>query len=628
MKLKLKETTKQRLKRYGKSSLSLILAASLVLGNLYFGKSDASANEPVLSMPSFQDFHIMPKAISENGGYYRYFDNAEDCSWSVTNDAIDTCKSGGYTLPYREFWGRAYIIYRSPMSEGRYALNVKLGPVTGYNKFKQYSQASQLSSRIVYQNSRRPGTSMWENVDNYIQPTGTFKSDWNNMTVIGNCMYVIHDVMVILADLNMPKVDNFITGVLDGEPVIWMNCGEKLRPSNYSITESMFANMRLSVELKPKLEKNSNSTVTAIFKATEIDMANGIIGFTAVNQSELETAKSEIPADKQSGIVLDNVISSEVITGDACTCESADKCICTREWAITSISDISIKDTYKLITSANADGEATNTVVDNLTVQWPITDMAGNPVELKDKITYEAKNYLMLDACPPKIVSTSLTGSVFDNVSEEKLKRPDYFTGLGDDINISLNVSEEVNFVEGKSMADVYLKWAIGEGENQTIVESKLTGIVRDYATNNTNATSVLTFEPLVITEGMAGNIILSELVGCEYLVDSSNNPMSNDLSKAYLKRQIGVDAEGPTVSIVGEPVISNSNDGGKYYIYKLRFSDGDVEGSPVFNGAGVIKGDNPVNQSALISSNNQDNEVKWKLAVSDSATLSLSRRR
>lgn len=559
----------KRTKKYWKKGLSLTLVVALLLGCLYIGNEDAAASEIPLEMPKFQDFHIMPAQIANNSSYYYQYDNADSCWYNVVSeDVIVTYSSSKLS----ELWfkGRGCVIAQAFTDPGNFTIGITLGPRLGWgsNPFKGYSQIGQLSSRIIHTSTFNM---LYYKYMYSERPTGTLMTDWKKMysdtntgqVISGSSAYNMHDIMVIMADFDMPDVNQFRAETLDGVPVLWLSCGEKIRPANDSITQSMLEKMKVQVELVPKMNQSEENKVVTTFKATKLDYNNGQICFTAEEPEKL----------------LED------------------------EWRVLTISDVSEEQEYTLKTSA---GDT------DLKVNSPVTDMAGNPVVLEESLSYIGSKQLYLDVLTPKVVSSTLTGDMIKTNTSEEIFRPDMFAGVGETVSMSLTLSEKVILKSGASMDNIYMNWSVGDD----IVTTKLTGITNVNLSVNTDKVSVLKFEPLTVTKGMTGAIKPKELVGAEYLMDASQNVLSPDLENALPDRQIGVDAQGPTISM-GERMDVTNDDLEKYFIYPITIEDGENA-----SGSGVISSTYiPVEQLFSLSSNRAVEGIEWQFVVSNVAT-------
>ncbi len=588
-----KEFTTRLMKKWktcGKRGVSFALIFAMLIGCVCWdGMERTLAGEETLEMPSFQYFNILPAQIADDATYYQAYNLGNRCSNKVEGKGASSAYRTGSLTSERVYRG-TYSVIGNNYTSGRYVSNnpsfkvtIELGTPYEYSVFKDYTQKEQLSMRLAYTKKLR----VYEGVTyRTSESAGFFKTDWVSMgakriSISSESIYQIYDVMLVLADRDMPDNDNFSAGVLNETPVIWMDCGEMIRPANYSITKSNLANLKMKVALVPKLNQSEENTVSAIFVATEIDNSSGKIGFTAMNQAELiETYGSE-------GDIPENMKSAEELMDE--------------EWRIITIEDDSVEESYPLVTSL---GET------ELTVSSPITDMAGNPVKLAKQQDYTGQTKLYLDAVSPVAKSTIVNGFMDETGDGTEISSASSFVGVGEQIGLSLKLSERVYLADGASLDAVSLTWNVKDKDGN-YVTTKLQSIQTSEEVN-TERVSILVFESIVIEDGMQGTLTARELIGSESLVDASNNPLDANVESANPEKQLAIDAVGPTVSIGENVVTKRDTNTEKYYIFQINVSDGEGAGLVGVDGQNVV-------QKIALSSNVDVADLKWQIKVTTS---------
>ncbi len=582
---------------YSKRGISFALIFAMLMGYVCWdGVDSTSASEEVLEMPRFQYFNIMPEQIAEDASYYKQYHETNRCWYELGANAYASNKTGNEVIQ-KSFTGTYSVLGNNYTSTGpvvssnpKFTFTVTLGRPYATSVFADYSQKDQISMRLAYTKFNRPasvgiGYTTYESAG--FTTTNWVKMSQRNIGVSSEGIYEIYDVTLVFADLNMPDNNTYDASIIDDAPGLWLDCGEQIRPANYSITKTDLANLKVKVTLVPKLNQSEENEVTAIFQAVEVDNAEGKIGFKALDKAEL------IERYGAEGNIPENMKAAEEIMN--------------QEWRIITIDDLSTKGEYPLITSVGKT---------DLTVTSPITDMAGNPVELAETLDYTlVKKYL--DAVSPVAVASIVNGTMLGSDTSSEIAQADRFAGVGDQISLSLKLSERVYLVDDATKDDVYLVWDVKDAKGDYIT-TKLESIQISEEVN-TDRVSILVFEPVVLEEGMQGAIQPRELVGATNLVDASNNKLDASVEAAHPDKQLGVDCIGPEVTI-GENVITKidaSNE--KYYVFPLYISDGDDVN--LLNGAGLVTSDEEhVTQYFTVSSSVDVADLKWQFAVTKDA--------
>lgn len=624
MKRFLKSGIIQKWKENRKRVLSLVLVFVLLAGYISWDNfGDVFAGEDTLEMPYelYPEFNVLPKSMSDSKYNYREeVDNAALCSHQWVSGNYNVWKgTGPNKLPSYYFQGEGSFAFNEKnfcyqiSNIGDFTMKIKLGLAaedTEHDYFADYSQLKQFTSRVIYKKNQIEDCYRYYVPDKKINKDdyGTKMTDWGNMNINSNLLYTISDIMVIVADHTMPNNSNWTVSNIDGTAAMWLSCGEWIRPANEAITKSQLSDMRIKVSLLPKLSPSAENMVYAYFEATEVDYEAGKIGFTAVSKDKLKNISEYC-----------NMTAEEKAKVKGA--EELGEC----EWAIKYIEDATTKNWYTLqmrwVDQYTHESRIVNSSAHS--VQYPITDIAGNPVALAEKLDYTGKNFY-LDVASPTITESVLTGSMIKTDASEDIAQADNFAGTGDTVSLSLTVSERVFLKQDASMDDIYLKWNVTDKNGNNVI-TKLNQIKTVNASVNTGTVSMLVFEPVSISAGMSGTVSpTGSLIGAEYLVDSSGNVLDGDLTAAYPDKQIAVDTQGPSIT-VGEVMLDNdrSDNTKKYYIVEFEISDGYEKDSNV-PGAGLItsEGKNVTQYLSLTtySSYYKIENLQWQYVVSADA--------
>ena len=542
----------RKLQRFGKSMVCLLLTMTLMLSfpivlnaenTAQLTSADANASNgksiEYLSMPAefSYGYGVMPAHLAENTEFYSLHDQAANFYCDVDEDKCVVWYKGTWTtsLVNKTFSGRGAKIQTSYndiliTNIGKYTAEIKPGVEYGYNHFKNYMAANkyQFKSRLIYLNevnsiAQRARVASYAGEYDSNFKTTTVTTDWGVTTFDGNTFYTVQDIMVLTADFLNPSDKVTVTGEVtaDGTPIIWIDCGETIRPSApNAITYDMLATLKFKAYLTPKLAQSSEFT-EVVFEATQFSSDYRKIGFTAIDATAL--------------------------SGD--------------EWRIVKLEDISEYGSYPLHTTK---GDT------KTTVKSPVTDMAGNPFAL-DRTELLTKRPVYLDAKSTSVVSAEVNSNAI-KVGEE-LDQADMYLSHGDWAEISLILSEQVFLLKGASMNRIKLKWDLTDAYGDNIVTS-LKEIKTIKPSQNTGNVTMLVFNKVTLEKGMSGDIRPIELIGAEYFEDTSHNIMNGSLDGVSTDKNLTFDNEGPTLEISSNVIKNIDTASKKYLIIKLNVED------------------------------------------------------
>ena len=251
-----------------------------------------------------------------------------------------------------------------------------------------------------------------------------------------------------------------------------------------------------------------------------------------------------------------------------------------KEYQIVSVKNASTSKNYKLIEYSGGNP--------NLTVNLPITDIAGNPVQLPDTALNVKAQGLILDVLPPFVEVVKLTGTAVDTsmqISGEgwpaDIDRSKLFSSAGDEVQLRLQLSEVVVHPSEKEMGNIALTWNIKR--NGSPVTSRLIAIEEGYSNGvNGGIVSTLVFEKIKITKDMTPQgerLCAVSLTGGELLRDYSKNYMAQsgqklDVSGVSPDCSNYLDTMGPT-AVIEQAVLKEQNENEAYYMAQLLIRDG-----------------------------------------------------
>ncbi len=553
--------TVRGLRRFGKSAVCILLSISLVFSfpialnaeetvpqTSQEASTGSSKNVEYLKMPGefSYDYGILPAHLADDPNYYDSHDQAARFYCDVDEGNCVVWYEGVWTtsLVGKTFSGRGKTIQSSYSNFlitdiGQYTAEVKPGVKTGYNHFKTYMESNdyQFDSRLIYQkvvdtHSTLGTVASYAGAYDENFKSETVITDWGVTTFEGNTFYTVKDIMVLTVDTMAPSDKITVTGEVtaDGTPIIWLDCGETVRPSAPdAITYDMLATLKFKAYLVPKLDQSSSFT-EVIFEATQFSSNYKKIGFTATDASAL--------------------------VGD--------------EWRIAELEDVSEYGNYPLYTTKGDTGT---------TVKSPVTDMAGNPFAL-DRTESLTKREIYLDAKATTVTSAEVNSNAI-KVGEE-LSQADMCLSHGDWVELSLILSEQVFLLEDARMNQIKLKWDLTDEYGANIVTS-LKEIKNVKLSRNTGNVTMLVFDKITIEKGMKGDIKPIELIGAECFEDASHNIMNGSLIGVSVDKQMTIDNDGPIFEIDSNVIRHIDKADEKYLVIKLNIDD---------FGAGIVMDD------------------------------------
>lgn len=586
MKTKLRKRLFIGLGRISRSGLCILLSLALMLSFpvvLTAESNDGATQGDIvqyLKMPgefSMRNYGILPAHLAENTELYLTHDQASLFYYEVDSDDCVVWRDGswGEGLVRRTFSGRGAKIQTSYTYDGVLITDIgeyeaKIVPWAAENLFAAYMEknASQFKSRLIYYNEAddfdtrvRVATYAGEYDNNFKSETVT--TDWGVTTFSGNTFYTVKDIMVLTADFRTPSdyvKDNAIEAVTgevtsEGVPIIWLDCGETIRPSAPdAITAEMLATLKFEVDLVPKLSQASEPT-TVIFEATRFSEDYSRLGLTAID--------------------------AEALVGD--------------EWRIVELRDISEYGEYPLHTTKGDTGT---------TVKSPITDMAGNPFAIDGTVKL-TKRPVYIDILSATVVSAELDSNAVK--SGKDLAQADMFLSVGDWVQFSLILSEQVFLLDGAEMSDICLQLELTD-KSGDYIELPLDRIETVKPSANMGNVTRLVFDKITVEDGMNGTFGIRALIGAEKFEDASHNIMDGNLSGVSADKQLGLDKNGPVFEIVGDTVRQIDSDYEKYLIIRFKLTDSDV---------GILKEDL---QQLSVSTKANVSGLTWQYRITDSA--------
>lgn len=593
----------KKLKQCRKRVVSFMLVLTMLIGSICWDNfSDAynvSAEEvdPILSMPSWPAVKALPKMWVDEGytDYFNLYNEADYCWYDYGGYDVLWDRDGEVKLGNYKFWGRCSVIGTQIYNRGSYTMQIKLEPFGGYNKFRWYSNMGQLQGRLVYKKTSNYWGSKYSYAGDNINQSGTYMTDWcktDKLSISADGIYKVSDIMVILADVVYPKTTNYTVSIEDGAPVLTMNCGETIRPVNSSIRQSNLESMQIAVTMVPNQQRDEENAIETLFIAKEIDYNAGTIKFIMADEEELDERE--------------DFLSSYYGSEKAKTVQSV-KDIAEKEWCITKI-----RDAYNTEYTREFNLELRNNTLTNYIVNSPITDMAGNPVEVQT-VEYKTGS-MILDKLPPAFVSAEMTGSMINSDSSEEIARADMYASIGDSVSLNLIMSEKVRIDSGVSYDNIYLEWNVTDASGNYI-KTKLKEVKTISTSANTGNISKLVFESLTIEEGVSGEITPRAFYGGEYISDEQGNRLNVDsIKNAYPDKQIGVDTTGPAITFTDEVSALLNEPTERYYVFPLNITD---------EQAGLIASDGSnLTQYMAVYASNTVKDLGWQWCITDSLEM------
>lgn len=248
---------------------------------------------------------------------------------------------------------------------------------------------------------------------------------------------------------------------------------------------------------------------------------------------------------------------------------------------------------------------------EKFTSTTPVTDIAGNPVEI-NRVYLDAYS-LIVDNQGPVVSQVLMSGSMITTDSTidslpdswpEDIDRSSVFSGVSDTLTFSLITNEKVVKSDNDS---AYIELNINDESGQPI-QLNLEK-VEDYSDGvNTRAATKLTFEPVIINENMKAKnkdiSIRPTHISVNGITDIQGNSFLSQNIKVSPKQQIYLDNIAPSVSI-GDLINSGDVD----FCIPITFNDGD----------GIVSGFEGL-KSKFAWINNGDNQYPYMYAVTNSS--------
>ena len=385
------------------------------------------------------------------------------------------------------------------------------------------------------------------NVDGLTKDYATEWLPYNGMKAVirGSRRASVTYMWYVVADITSPGEKGWKMEVRtkagESTPVLWLSCTEALRPANAEITPQLLANLKLELGLVPRKSPGTDPIYVKA-EAVEISDDSQGIGFRV----------RDFDWEKISG----------------------------KEYQIVSVKDASVGRNYRLV-------EYSGLNFDKLTVNRPITDIAGNPVQLPGTALNVKAQGLILDVLPPFVEVIKLTGTAVDTSMTtpeeqwpEDIDRSRLFSSAGDEVQLRLQLSEVVVHPAAEQMKNVVLTWNIEQGGRP--VTSRLIAIEEGYSNGvNGGMVSTLVFEKIKITKDMApqGERLHGvSLSGGDLLRDYSKNFMAQsgqilDVSGISPDCSNYLDTTGPT-AVIEQAVLTEKKENEAFYMVQLSIRD------------------------------------------------------
>lgn len=530
-----------------KKVLSIVLAAAMLLnplslvGQLFPGGTAEAAS--YLPMPEAPGYRLLNKRMAANAFQYRQ-------SYSMGEEMEKTGSTGGGWMASRYgeigmdgatvFGGRSSWSVTFEKKDFTGTLPDEVRFLMGGAVTNSKGSSVRLGDGVNF------GESCSKNGLTKDYATGWLPLDGGIKAVVrGSGGAEVTFLWYVLADITSPGENGWkmevTTDTGGNTPVLWLWSAETLRPANAEITTELLSNIHLELGLVPR-KNPGDAPIYVTAKAVKLSDDSKGIGFR-VQDSDWKN-----------------------ISG--------------KEYQIVSIKNASVLGRYKLVEYSGLNG--------NMDVNLPITDIAGNPVQLPGTALNVKAQGLILDVLPPRVEAVKLTGTAVDTsvqTSPEEwpadIDRSKLFSTVGDEVQLRLQLSEVVVHPSAEQMKNVVLTWNIAR--NGTPVTSRLTAIEEGYSNGvNGGIVSTLVFEKIKITKDMTPQgerLQAVSMTGGELLRDSSKNFMAQggqtlDVSGVSPDCSNFLDTQGPTGGIEGN-IVSNIESNEAYYMVPLSIRDG-----------------------------------------------------
>ncbi len=586
--------------RHGKKITAVVLSAAIILGvvapaAVFFVKADSYLPWPEVGEAGYKVMNIEDMNYSNNS-IYSVFDRSYECVFYSTN--------GGF-----------------------YELDRYSGSLGGLHKvkFEGYRHSSWPMSSVGIEESKRNFSISYELKTSVIQSdmlemkyVGTkydgnaykdFESIWSTRKYVmlsGDQWTIISGIYAALGDRYKPGDKGWTYSVTDNDPeydnqpVIWLDAGEMLRPTNHEISLDDLANVRIKLTLDNAGMREIYDKVDVIAYAVALDNEEGKIGFRITDEDWLKITRKEY----------------ETATG---TTYGAN-------YIIVSVTDASVDGSYLL--------ERFDEYSINMArfVEDPVVDLAGNTLALPYNKNIAAKG-LYIDASGPFVTRIEMSGSNLadvepdENGTVEIEDAAQLISRIGDTVDADVIISEQLKTETVSS--NLKLEWSINDKNGNPVTTSLVKVDNTHRESVNSDCVTRLDFAPFVISEGMtvSGNQIKPvRLINAQNATDSSDNHLAENGTVDFVEegtaisKQTYLDIEGPSVEVVQSVKQVDSETGEIHIIAELNVSDGVNGDGKLF--AGIERtGDEP-NGFLSVKGYNGDTELPFKYAFTDSMTL------
>lgn len=587
--------------KHGKKITAVALSAAIMLGvvapaAVFFVKADSYLPWPEVGEAGYKVMNIEDMNYSNNS-IYSVFDRSYQCALYSTN--------GGY-----------------------YELDRYNGSLGGLHKvkFEGYRHSSWPMSSVGIEESKRNFSLTYELQTSVIQNDmlemkyvgtkydGNTYKDFESVLSTRKYVYLSGDQWTIISGIYVALCDRFKPGdkgwtysvtdndpEYDNQPVVWLDAGEMLRPTNREISLDDLANVRIKLTLDNANMREIYDKVNVIAQAVALDNEEGKIGFRITDEDWLKITRKEY----------------ETATG---TTYGAN-------YIIVSVTDASVDGSYLL--------ERFDEYSINMArfVEDPVVDIAGNTLALPYNKNVAAQG-LYIDASGPFVTRIEMSGSNLadvepdENGTVEIEDATQLISRIGDTVDADVIISEKLKPETVSS--NLKLEWSINDKNGNPVTTSLVKADNTHRESVNSDCVTRLDFAPFVITEGMtvSGNQIKPvKLINAQNATDSSDNHLAESGTVDFVEegtaisKQTYLDIEGPSVEVVQSVKQVDSETGEIHIIAELNVSDGVSGDGKLFAGI-ERKGDEP-NGFISVKGYNGDAELPFRYAFTDSMTLS-----
>ncbi len=586
--------------RHGQKITAVVLSAAIVLGvvapaAVFFVKADSYLPWPDVGEAGYKVMNLDDMDYPNNSNY-SVFDRSYECEWRSSN--------GGY-----------------------YELEHYNGSLGGLHKatFEGYRRSSWPMSSVGISESKRNFSVTYELKTSVIQSNmlemkyvgnkldgneyKDFESSWSTgkyVSLSGDQWTIISNIYVALGDRFKPGIKGWTYSVTDNDPeydnkpIIWLDAGEMLRPTNRQISLDDLANVKIKLTLDNANMREVYEKISVTAYAVALDNEDGKIGFKITDEDWLKITRKEY----------------ETATG---TTYGA-------TYIIVSVTDASVDGSY-LLERLDDYGRNMASVVED-----PVVDLAGNPLALPYNKNVASQG-LYIDASGPFVTRIEMSGSNLADVAPDENGTVEIedatqlISRIGDTVDADVIISEKLK-IETVSK-NLKLEWSINDKNGKPVTTSLIKADNTHRESVNSDCVTRLDFAPFVITEGMtvSGNQIKPiRLINAQNVIDSSDNHLAESGTVDFVEegtaisKQTYLDIEGPSVEVVQSVKQVDSDTGEIHIIAELKVSDGVSGDGKLF--AGIERtGDEP-NGFISVKGYSGDVELPFRYAFTDTMTL------